>query len=265
MDNVRSRWIIAIALVFMALTLAFSYFGSTQSGGSAGFQGLAATVAAMVSIVTLLLPIMSLMLSYAAIAGEVEQGSMGLLLSMPVTRSEVFLGKFIGLGGVVTLALVAGLGASAAVIVAAAGAEGLPGYLAFVGLSVLFALAYVSVGLFFSTLTTKRSTALSLAVIVWFVFNIVYDLVLIGVFVLGGGSINFGPGGPTVLPDWMTVAQLVSPGDALAIAATTMLGVTDFGLSYPAWVQPAHSALSLTLWALVPLFLGLWRLERLDL
>ena len=42
------------------------------------------------------MPLIALLLSYDAIVGEVERGTMMLLLTYPVARWQVVLGKFLG-------------------------------------------------------------------------------------------------------------------------------------------------------------------------
>ena len=75
LDNVRNKWILALSAVFVLLILVVSYFGATQTGGSAGFQGLSDTVQGMVLIENILLPMLGLMISFRAVVGEKERGS----------------------------------------------------------------------------------------------------------------------------------------------------------------------------------------------
>ena len=105
MDNVRNRWIIIVTIIFSILTIAMSAVGSFYSEG---WQDLGVTIGLMMSIVQLLVPIIALMLGYAAIIGEIEKGSMNALLSFSVTRLEVVLGKFLGLGSVLAVSIFVG-------------------------------------------------------------------------------------------------------------------------------------------------------------
>ncbi len=50
----------------------------------------------LASLSIFLLPLIALLLSYDAIVGERERNTLGLLLSMPVGRTEVIVGKFVG-------------------------------------------------------------------------------------------------------------------------------------------------------------------------
>ena len=58
-----------LTIIFSFLTLVVSYFGSIFSNG---WQDLGINIQGMVSLVSLLIPIISLMLGYSAINGEID-------------------------------------------------------------------------------------------------------------------------------------------------------------------------------------------------
>ncbi len=268
LDSVRNRWIIALSAIFIILTLVVSYFGGAQTGGGIGFQGLFETVAGMTAISTFLIPILGLMLSYAAIVGEKERGSILLLLSMPITRLETILGKFLGLGAVMLAAVLSGLGIGGIVIMAFAGPEGWENFVVFLLGAILFALAFLSVGLLLSSITKRRGIAMGLAVFLWFFFAFMFDLIIFGVFVATGGSFLPTPGQALVLPDWAYMAQLVNPVDAFSSFAVRAFGLTTafgFPLDLPDFVSIGTTGLSMALWALVPLAVAAWRFRGQDL
>jgi hypothetical protein len=91
--------------------LVIAYFGAAQQG-AVGWRGIDVTIASLVSLVIYLVPLIALILGYDAIVAERERGSLDLLLSMPITRFEVLLGKYTGLAaGALGVATVAGFGA----------------------------------------------------------------------------------------------------------------------------------------------------------
>ncbi len=268
LDSVRNRWILALSAIFLILTLTVSYLGGAAEGGGVGFQGLLETVAGMTFISQILIPILGLMLSYAAVVGEKERGSILLLLSMPITRLETILGKFLGLGAVMLAAVLSGLGIGGLVIMAFTGTEGWENFVVFLLGAILFALAFLSVGLLLSSLTKRRSLAMGLAVFLWFFFAFIFDLVILGVFVATGGSFLFIPGQVLMLPDWVYVAQLVNPVDAFssfAVRAFDLSTAFGFPLALPDFVSIGTTGLSLALWALVPLAVTVWRFRGQDL
>ena len=270
LDSVRNKWIIAVTAIYLLLTLVFSYFGTAASGQGVGFQGFRGTALAMGSTAGFLVPILSLMLGYASIAGEREQGSLGLLLSLPLTRLELLLGKFAGLGAVVATAILAGFGIAGIVIAASAGTELWDAYLALMGASVLLGTAFLALSILFSTLVQKRSSALGLAVFLWFFFTLIWSVIILGIYVGTGGQLNFGPGGGSVvLPDWYWAAELFNPGEAFQVfmlRAFATNRVFGFGIGgIPDYVSAGAAATSLLLWTFVPIFLAYMRIRRTDI
>lgn len=268
LDNFRSRWILALSAIFVILTLAVSYFGAAQAGGETGFQGLLETVLGMIGVEVFLVPILGLMLGYGTVVGEKERGSMLLLLSMPVTRAETILGKFLGLGAVMLVAILGGLGVAGGVVMAFAGTEGWREYLIFIGGSVAFALAFLSIGLLVSTLTRRRTTAMGLGIFAWFFFVLIFDLILTGVYVATGGTLDLTPGGQWRLPDWYYALSMISPADSFSYFVSDVFGIRGgFGFTFevPEFLNARTTSLSLALWIVVPMALSLWRFRRQDL
>lgn len=267
LDNVRNKWIIALSAIFILFVLVISYFGAVQTGGGTGFQGLSETVVGMTTTASILVPILGLMLSYAAVVGEKERGSALLLLSMPITRLETILGKFLGLGAVMLTALLSGLGIGGIVVMAFAGTEGWENFLIALLGAVIFALAFLSIGLLLSSVTKRRGTALGLAVFIWFFFGLnIYGLILSGVLALTGGSFIPTPG--QTLPDWFYAASLANPVSAFSSFTARAFGITQaFGVpvELPDFITLGTTSLSLVVWAVIPLGLAFWRFRGQDL
>jgi Cu-processing system permease protein len=108
-DRIRSRWVVAVAVIFAVFALVIAYFGAAQSG-SVGFKSMELTIASLVSLVIYLVPLIALILGYDAIVGERERGSLDLLMSLPITRLELLLGKYLGLAAALGFSTVAGFG-----------------------------------------------------------------------------------------------------------------------------------------------------------
>ena len=269
MDNVRGKWVLTLSLIFIILSLVVSYFGATQSGGAAGLQGFRATGAGLTGLAGTLVPILALMLTYATIAGERESGALQLLLTMPVTRLEVVLGKLAGLSAVMGVSIFAGLGTAGIIIAALAGTEGWAAYLGLIFGTLLFAISFAAVGLFFSTLVAKRSTALGLAVFLWFFFTIIYQLVMFGLAALGGVALDFTPGGgPIVFPGWWWATDLANPGESMSLFASRTLEFADVGgiqFAYPDWATAGLAVVVMLVWAIVPTVLAILRVRKQDL
>ena len=95
-EAVRSRWFLLAAASFLLLSLGLSVLGlaGAQRSGLAGFDR---TTAGLLNLALLFVPLLGLSLGALGVAGELEDGSLATLLAQPLTRMEVFAGKYLGL------------------------------------------------------------------------------------------------------------------------------------------------------------------------
>jgi len=247
MDNWRNKWVLAVSAIFLILTLVISYFGSMGAGG-AGWRDLDATIMGMMTLVTLLVPIIGLMLGYAAIVGEKEKGSLELMLSYPIERIEIVTGKFLGLGAVMALATSVGFGVAGVII--AIGVSGVQwgNYAVFVLASVLLGLVFIAISMFFSAIFKKRSAAMGGAVFLWFLFEMIWNIVIAGILTAqyGIGKItdpNF------MAPNWYYVTSLVNPVKAYsALVSLSIPSVSELAGSIPSFVNVPFNLAILLSW-----------------
>ncbi len=140
----------------------------------------------LVTLASLLVPLVALVLGHDAIVGERERNTFGLLLSLPVARYEVVVAKFVGRGLALGLAVLIGLGAAIAFA-----EDGQRAVLAsLVVPTLLLGLAFMSIGLLISSIARRQVTAASLVVVVWFVLVFLYDLGLLTLLVVSDGSVS---------------------------------------------------------------------------
>lgn len=189
--GLRNRWVVATTLLLTALSLSIVLLG----GAPAGVTGVSALVVITVSLSSLtifLVPLIALLLSYDAIVGELEQGTMPLLLSYPITRTGVLLGKFLGQSAILGFAVIVGFGSAAAL--AAIRAEDpfeMEAWIAFgqlAGSSIVLGAIFIALGLLCSGLVNQRGTAAGLAVTFWLFFVLLFDMIVLGALVVGEGE-----------------------------------------------------------------------------
>ena len=185
-DRMRNRWVLAVALVFTVFSLVIAYFGGAQQG-AVGFRSIEFTIASLVSLVIYLIPLIALLLGFDAIVGERERGSLDLLLSLPITRLELLLGKYLGLAAALALSTLAGFGMVAVLLSRQMSWASMYHYFGFMLSSVLLGLAFLSLAVLLSVLARDRTRASGLAIATWFFFVLVFDLLLLGVLVGSGG------------------------------------------------------------------------------
>ena len=114
-EGLRNRWVLATTLLLAALSLSLTFLGSAPTG-NVGAGALDVVVVSLSSLTIFLLPLIALLISHDAVVGEMERGTMILLLSYPVGRHQVILGKFCGHVLILAFATVIGYGAAAAAL-----------------------------------------------------------------------------------------------------------------------------------------------------
>jgi Cu-processing system permease protein len=256
-DRIRNRWVLAVTAVFTAFALVIAYFGAAQQG-EVGLRSVEVTIASLVSLVIYLVPLIALILGFDAIVGERERGSLDLLLSMPITRTEVLLGKYFGLSAALATSTLVGFGIVGVLLATRMPAAALWHYGGFMLSSVLLGMAFLSLAVLVSTWASDRTRASGAAIALWFFFVLVFDLLLLGALVATGGAAG-GAAFPYLL--------LLNPADVFRILNIFSLDEvrTLYGLATVFPEQLAHPALLgavMLAWIVAPLGLAAWRFHR---
>jgi ABC-type transport system involved in multi-copper enzyme maturation permease subunit len=270
MDNLWNKWILALTAIFIITTIAASYLAGGQAGTASGFGGMEDTVASLLGISSLLVPIIAIMLGYATISGEAESGALHVVLSYPVRRIEVLLGKFLGLSFVLVFSILLGFGIGGIIIVATAGADAVGGFLAFIGITILLGMLYLSLAMLASSFAKKRSTSLGLGVLIFF-WGMIYGMIVFGLYLGAGGSIEdiLNPTtGIYALPDWIWASIYASPMDMSQMAAMMAFGVTQFfgfNVVAPDFMSLGTLVFAMFLWTIIPLILAYFLFKKRDI
>jgi len=267
MDNFRNKWIILVAAMFAILTLVVSYFGSL---GTSGWQGLGNTISGMTELGSFLLSIVAFMLGYATIIGEIERGSMSSLLSLSANRFEIVVGKWLGLGGVLCFTIFVGYGVAGIVISLNVSNVDILEYLVFIGLTMVFGLVFLSVALFFSTIFSKRSTALGGTIFLWFLFNIILPIVFIGLLATTIDLTRITIESTLKAPDWYFALNLFNPisvySSLIGLTIGPVQSSTGSGfIPNPSWYTTGLLLGVLVTWIIVFFILAVWRFRRKDI
>ena len=189
-DGLRNRWVVATTLLMASLALALSFLGAAPTG-TVGVGPVEVTIVSLSSLTIFLLPLIALLLSFDAVVGEIDRGTMTLLLSYPVARWQVLIGKFLGHAAIIAFATVLGYGSAGAALAlggAEIGHDSWRAFAAMIGSSVLLGAAFTALGYLASTLVRDRDTAAGIAVALWLVLVLLYDIALLGLLVADGGK-----------------------------------------------------------------------------
>ena len=177
-DSLRNRWLWLYTIAFAGLALALSSVGMAGAGYG-GFAGFGRTAASLINAVLLFVPLIGLSVGAGTIAHERERGTLTYLLAQPVTRAEVIVGKYVGAALAMGVALGLGFGV-AGMALATRGTVNPEVYLRLVGLSLLLALASLSLGVLISTLSKRAAMATGAAMVLWLALVFLGDLALMG-------------------------------------------------------------------------------------
>ena len=178
-DAFRNRWFLLYAVLFAVLTSALSYV-SMAGTGTSGMAGFGRTAAGLVNVILLIVPLMALTVGAGAIAGERDRGTLEYLLSHPISRGELLLGKYLGTAFALLTALALGFGISMLVVAGHGRMRHIGSFLSLVLSTDVLALAMLSVGLLISVACRRSAVAVGVAILVWFVLVFLTDLGLMG-------------------------------------------------------------------------------------
>ncbi|MHB0950894.1 MAG: ABC transporter permease [Allorhizobium sp.] len=250
-EGLRNRWVLATTLLLAALALTLSFLGSAPTG-NVGVNRLDVVIVSLSSLTIFLVPLIALLLSHDAIVGESERGTLLLLLSYPIGRSEVIFGKFLGHLAILAFATAIGYGAAVAALTVTGteiAADSWRAFMSMVGSSVLLGAVFLAIGYLTSTLVSERSTAGGIAIGIWLFFVLIYDMALLGGLVAAQGRAV-----PALALDLLLVAnptdvyRLLNLGSGNAGALSGMGGIAAHtGLSAPVLVA------ALAFWTIIPL------------
>jgi len=261
-EGLRNRWVLATTLLLATLALSLTFLGSAPTG-NVGAGALDVVIVSLSSLSVFLVPLIALLISHDAVVGEMERGTMLLLLSYPVKRWQVVLGKFLGHLAILAFSTLVGYGVAAAALGLTGGDIGRESWAAFaslIGSSVLLGAVFVAIGYLVSALVGERSTAGGIAIGIWLVLVLVYDMALLGLLVVDQGR--------TVTGGMLNVLLLLNPTDAYRLinlggtagAISGMGGVADI-----ATLAPAALLAALLAWAAIPLAAAILVFSRREL
>lgn len=254
-DGLRNRWVLAISLMFALFALGLAYFGAAVSG-QVGFTSLDTTIVSLASLAIFVIPLIALLLSYDGVVGEEEQGTLLLLLSYPLSRVQLLAGKFLGHAMVLAVSSILGFGLAALAIALLTGNIASAGlwkaFGSFILSAIMLGWVFVALAYLLSVSVNEKSRAAGMALIVWFVFVLVFDLALLGMLVATQGGLH---------AELFPYLLLLNPTDVFRLANLTGMAATQ---AYSGLISVSSAQLFpptllfgvLLLWVIIPLGLA---------
>ena len=191
-DGLRNRWVLSICIIFSVLAIGLAYFGAAAAG-KVGFTSLSSTIVSLASLAVFIIPLIALMLAYDGVVGEDENGTLLLLMTYPLSRWQLLLGKMVGQSAVMAFSTLIGFGSSAimmGVFSDTTWAELIGPYTVFIFSSMLLGWIFIAIAYVISASVSEKSKAAGIALITWFVFVLVFDLGLLGMLVGTQGNVD---------------------------------------------------------------------------
>lgn len=261
-DSVRSYWLWGLSLVFLLIVSGVAFVGGWLFGGNINANQVIGVINRLV--VTTLVPLIAMVVSYAAIVGEKESGSLKILLSLPHSRADVVAGKVVGRAAAVAVPIFVGfLLPAIAFLLTPAPFDPLR-YVGYTALVAVAALEFVAISVGFSAAASSQRRAIAGVIGFYFVFVALWGSVQLPLqfFLLGGypAALQWIPLQPQELIQFL---RLINPTGSFKIIADAFLG----GTLYAAKARSFHltATAMVLLWIVVPPLLGLVRFQEKDL
>lgn len=205
-DAARSR------TVWLVSALALLVFGGVAMyQGTIGQPTLDSLVDTLSVAVVQLVPALALLVGYKSIAGERSDGSLLLTLSVPHSRRDLAVGKFVGRAVVLLVPTLAALLVAGAIGAAKFGTDGLVRFPWFLLVTALYGTAFVAVAVGISMTTTDdRRLTLGAVGAYLFLVNLYGNVHSIVLVFLHRGRFQV----LADLPDWALLYRLFQPSEA---------------------------------------------------
>ncbi|ASP47493.1 ABC transporter permease [Cognaticolwellia beringensis] len=247
-DGLRNRWLLSITLIFAVLSLGLSYFGAAASG-TVGITSLSTTIASLASLAVFLIPLIALLLSYDSFVGEQEGGTLLLLLTYPLSKNQLLVGKFLGQGSIIALATLLGFGASALLLfIQHSDVVIIETFVYFILSATLLGLSFTAIAYMISLIASEKSKAAGVALLTWFFFALVFDLALLALLVGTDSSLS---------QSTLTQLMMLNPADIFRLVNLVGLDSTDvngaLAVALNTNISQAQLLLILLAWVIAPL------------
>jgi ABC-type transport system involved in multi-copper enzyme maturation permease subunit len=173
-EAVRTKWVLIFGVVFflMAVDIPDIYLAATKNLPP---EYLSENLGDLLSVTFPLIPLLALPMGAVSIVDERESGTLQYLLSNPVTKSEFFLGRSVGLLFATTSVIVVGFGAAAMVTYT----TGVSNYYPIIMILLFAALlnaVMLGIALIISEFSKRKATAMGIGIMAWFLLAVVSSL-----------------------------------------------------------------------------------------
>lgn len=234
-DSIGSPVFLALIATFTLITFVFSYQQglATEYMSQMGRESTSVLMSGLKGIsgiITWFAPLIGIALSFDAVIREQKSGSMNVLLTHPVFRDTVILGKLFGSMLILFIVLFVSTAVSVGTLLFLFGGATSTMELTRIALYVIFTFLYVlvflGIGMILSIVIKDATDSLIYNITIWLGISIVFTVIVIAFFLLSGQTLAGNPEG------WGIIAKIsnVSPMHHFAEVVT---GKTNLGWGGP--------------------------------
>jgi ABC-2 type transport system permease protein len=209
-ESLRARWFQIYTLVFGGIVALLFLFGLTESR-VLGFIGLSRLLVTYIQLTMAILPIFVLITTVRSVAGDREAGVFEYLLSLPVSLSAWFWGKFVGRYIVIFLPVFAAMALAVAWATVQQIEVPWDMFAYYTALIAAMAMCFLGFGMLISAMARTTDVAQGAAFMVWLLFLLFLDLILLGVMIQ-----------ERVAPELAVTLALANPLQVFRTAALSM-------------------------------------------
>lgn len=251
-ENIRNRWLLVYAASFFIFSSLIAYLGAENP--------LQAS-ASLLNLVLLLVPLFSLV--FGSLSFSESLPFQEVLVSLPISRRSIFLGKWIGLGAGLSLSFLIGMGAGLFFQVNLAG-QGWTSLILLLFLGLLLTFVFLGLAFLVASLTRRRELLFVWVLLLWFFLFVLYDVLVISVVLVFGDYPLEWPMLGMIFLNPIDLARVLL---ALQIDLAAMMNYS--GALFQKYLGTTFGMMlgfsSLFLWILIPSWFALKRFEKRDL
>jgi ABC-2 type transport system permease protein len=178
-DYLKSPVFLSFTAIFTLVVLAYSYERGTAVEYTVNVMGspdLMRGFEGIVQVVGRFAPVMGIVLGFDAIVKEIKSSSMNVLLTHPVFRDNIILGKILGSGLCIFLVLFFSINLATGAMFMASGLQVTMQQIirieVFILLTFFYALIFLAISIMVSTIAKKSNNSLMFNLIFWLVITI---------------------------------------------------------------------------------------------
>lgn len=178
-DAFRNRWLQSYMIIIGLLGIMVISFGMRQVVVN-GLQMYGRTTATLINLCLTIAPLFAISLGGSSVSGEKDNGTLEQLLVQPISRSQLIISKYSALWISTFFANLMGFLPSVIFLLVMTGFSNSAYLLLFPLISQLLISVMLSVGFLVSVYSKTRAQSQMISILLWFVFVLVYDFLLIG-------------------------------------------------------------------------------------